>query len=206
MSITNGYATLEEFKQWATSRGETASTAADDDAVIEDIIEQTSRYIDGKANRRFYADTSDVTRTYTPEDETLVFIDDLSATPTTLKVDYTADRTYATTVASTDYDLLPENAAANGQPYTMVEMRWSATDYFPDERKGVQIVGKWGYPAVPAGIKNACLMIALNVYQGRRGQTNNAGMISVTAAGVVIRPSDVPDLAEQLIAMHRRVI
>jgi hypothetical protein len=206
MSITNGYATLEEFKQWATSRGETASTAADDDAVIEDIIEQASRYIDGMAGRRFYADAADVTRTYTAEDDTLVFIDDLSATPTSLKVDYDGDRTYATTVASTDYDLLPENAAANGQPYTMLEMRWSATDYFPDERKGVQVVGKWGFPSVPTDIKNACLMIALNVYQGRRGQVNNAGAISVTAAGVVIRPSDVPDLASQIIAKHRRVI
>ena len=44
MAITNGYATLAEFKLWINTQTDNTN----DDAVIEDIIEAVSRFIDGE--------------------------------------------------------------------------------------------------------------------------------------------------------------
>ena len=202
--LTNSYATLAEFKAYATVRGGSSSTDANDDTVIEDLLEMSSRYIDGQAGRRFWANTVDETRWYTPLLSDRVFIDDLSAAPTSVKSDYGYDRTYSQTLSSTDYDLEPDNAAAFGMPYTYLEIAPGSSEYFATVRKGVQIVGKFGFPSVPDDIKEACLGIAHNVYQNRSGQSS-PGNITVTASGVVIRPQDVPAIAQKAIEKYRRL-
>lgn len=203
MTVTNGYATLAEFKLWITVRGGTISTDTNDDAVMEDIIEHVSRYIDGQTGRRFYKNSVDETRYYTPTESTYLPIDDLSATPTSISVDYSNAETRSyTALASTDYDLLPENAATTGDPFTAVEIRFTSGDYFPTQRSGVKIVGKFGFPSVPDNIKNDCLAISHNVWMGRQGQTGS-GRVSVTAGGIVIRPEDVPPTAQQDFEFYR---
>jgi hypothetical protein len=203
MTISNGYASLAEFKAWITVRGGTISTDAADDAVMEDVVEQASRYIDEQTGRRFWKPGSDETRYYTPEDSTELEIDDLSTTPTSISVDYSGAETRAyTALASTDYDLLPENADTLSRPWTAVEIRSTSGDYFPTQRMGVKIVGKFGWPSVPDNIKNDCLSIAHNVWMGRQGQTGG-GRMTITAAGIVIRPEDVPPMAQQDILTYR---
>jgi hypothetical protein len=204
-STSVAYASLAEFKAYATVRGGVTAVDAGDDAVIEDILKSASRYIDVTTGRRFWYNAVDETRYYTPNESGFLFVDDLAMTPTTLKTDSSYDRTYATTIATTDYDLEPDNALLDGQPYTMIEMSPHATEYFPIWRRGVQIVGKFGFPVVPSDIKGACLGIALNIYQNRSGQSN-AGNVTVTAAGVVIRPQDVPAWAQLAINKYRRLI
>lgn len=54
-------------------------------------------------------------------------------------------------------------------------------------------------------IKNAVLQIVGNAYANRSGQSSG-GRITVTASGVVIRPEDVPPLAQQAIERYRRLI
>ncbi len=54
-------------------------------------------------------------------------------------------------------------------------------------------------------IKEACLQIAQNVYGTRSGQSS-AGKITVTAAGVVIRPEEVPALIQKLLESYRNVL
>jgi hypothetical protein len=203
MTITNGLATLNEFKAWFTVRGGTISTDAADDAVMEDIVEQSSRYIEEQTGRRFWKPTNDETRYYTPTKSTYLDIDDLSAAPTSVSVDYSnaVTRVY-TALTATDYDLLPENASTVGEPYTAIEMRFTSGDYLPTQRSGVKIVGKFGWPSVPDNIKNDCLAIAHNVWMGRQGQTGS-GRMTVTASGVVIRPEDVPPMVMQDIQAYR---
>ena len=62
-----------------------------------------------------------------------------------------------------------------------------------------QTVYEW---QVMADIRNACLQILDNVYSDRSGQ--NAGRISVTASGIVIRPEDVPTMAQRTIDRYGR--
>ena len=190
--LTNAYATLAEFKAWRKMRGgATADTDASDDTVMEDILELVSRRIDNITGRQFWKSLADETRYYVGEEDTrVVKIDDLADDPTSVSVDYSANRSY-TALASSDYEMEPANAATKSQPYTKIMIRPISSAFFPHIRRGVQVVGLFGWPAVPDNIKEDCLQIANNVYQGRTGQTS-AGKITVTAAGIVIRPEDIP--------------
>lgn len=53
-------------------------------------------------------------------------------------------------------------------------------------------------------IREACLLIANNVYKKRSGQ-GTASSVTVTAAGVVIAPSDIPAQAMAVIKNHTRM-
>jgi hypothetical protein len=172
---------------------------------MEDIIETASRLIDRETGRRFYATSDDETRYYTPDNNSILFIDDLSAAPTSIKLDTGHNRAYATTLSSTDYDLEPYNALLKGSPYTWIEIAPYSSDHFPNMRKGVQIVGKFGYASVPDDIKEACLGISQNIYQSRTGQSTG-GNVTVTAAGVVIRPQDVPSWAKVILDKYKRLV
>lgn len=204
MTITNGYTDLATYKTWIAVRGLAGSvgTDASDDSVIEILIEGASRYIDQLTGRRFYADSVDATRYYQARSTVHVRIDDLSAAPTSVSVDTSNTRDY-TALTSTSYDLLPDNALLIGRPYNAIAIAPNTTSFFPLQRRGVRVIGKFGFPAVPTDIKEATLMIAQNVYSSRSGQSSS-GRITVTAAGLVIRPEEVPSLAQSIIAAYRK--
>lgn len=54
-------------------------------------------------------------------------------------------------------------------------------------------------------IKSAVLHIANNMYSSRAGQVSN-GKVTVTSAGVVIKPEDVPTIAQQTIQAFTRPV
>lgn len=201
MAIVNGYSTLAEFKAYLTARGSSASSDTADDGVIEDLITAVSRHIDALTGRHFYKDTTDATRYFQAKDNMVCDVMDLVSV-TTLSVDYSNDRTYTALTASTEFELEPVNAALDGKPYSQVHIVETSGAYFPTTRRGVKIVGKFGWPAVPADIKNDCLAILLNVYANRSGQSS-FGRISVTASGVVIRPEDIPPLVMANLLTYR---
>ncbi len=200
MAIVNGYATLAEVKD----SKRIVSVSATDDAFIEGLVEAASRYIDNATGRRFYTTTADETRTFTA-DGGVVYPGDLLSI-TTLKTDDDGDRTYETTWTTADYDLLPENAALDGRPYVSIEPAPDGDYGFPTQRKGVQIVGKFGYCALanrPDDINLACTMIVITAYLSRYGN-NSEGAATITAAGVVITPRDIPAGAVEIINKYQR--
>ena len=205
MAITNGYCTLAEFKIWATVRGGTTSTDTNDDAAIEDIVELVSRYLDNATGRRFFKNSTDETRYFWTDDSFSCRVTDLSAAPTTVSVDYDNLRTYTDLSTTLDYELDPPNAALDGKPYTIIKiLSTTSSAYFPTgQARAVKVTAKFGFPSVPEDIKNLTLAIAHNVYQARSGQTSG-GNITITAAGVVVRPQDVPAWGRQIIAYYRQ--
>ncbi len=205
MTITNGLASLAEFKAYATVRGSTATTDANDDTVIEDIIEQASRYIEGETGRRFWKNSSDETRYFQADKSDYCYVDDLAAAPTSVSVDYNDERSYTALSTTTDYELDPPNAALDGWPYIRINILPTSSEYFSTNRRGVKVVGKFGFPSVPDDIKGLCLAMAFNNYQARSGQSS-PGNITVTAAGVVIRPQDVPDWGQRVIGKYRKFL
>lgn len=201
MSITNGYCTLIDVRNLKRI---TIMDATDDD-VIEDLIEAASRYIDGFCGRRFHTTTNDETRTYSgTSDGERCYTDDIISI-TTLKTDEDGDRTYENTWAVTDYDLCPNNAALDGSPYTWLEVTPNGNYGFPDHRKGVQIVGKFGFASAPHDIRMACLSIVSSLYYNRFGQSTQ-GAATVTGAGVVITPEDIPASAVEMLKKWRRLV
>jgi len=203
MAITNGYATLAEFKAFLTPPNQTFSTDTADDAVLEMIVEGASRFIDGECARHFYKDSTDVTRYYTANDSDHVRVDDLVSV-TTLATDEGL-RTYPNTWETTDFDLWPYNAAADGRPYVQIIRAVNGQEWFMTYEKGVKITGKFGWPSVPTGIKEATLIIAGGVKNRRYGENLSSDTV-ITSGGVVIAPQDVPAIAWQKINPFRKRI
>lgn len=200
---TNLYATLAQYKAWIAVRGLSGSVGVDisDDVSLTALLEAVSRHIDNETGKRFYLNVSDETRYYHPDDSYEVKIDPL-ATLTSVSVDYALTRSY-TALVSTDYDLLPTNAALDNRPYTCIAINTLVSAaYFPKARNGLKLVGKFGWPATPADIGEATKIIAQSVNSSRSGQFS-AGRITVTAAGIVIRPEEVPAMAQRIINRYR---
>jgi hypothetical protein len=122
------------------------------------VIEAASREIDTHQNRFFGQTATGTVRYYTALKSGVLQIDDC-VTLTEVATYADGDRTYEDTWATTDYDLLPENAAADGWPYDTLEVRSDGDYTLPvGVRKGVKLTGTWGWPTVPEPIKQACLL------------------------------------------------
>lgn len=146
------YATVAELKSRSNI------TDATDDTVLASVLDAVSRQIDEHCSRRFYKNSVDETRYYTAESPYLLFVDDLVSV-TTLYTDGDGDRTYESTWDTDDYDLEPVNASLTSKPYTTIEVAPRGLYTFPvDIRRGVKVVGVFGWPSVPNPIKEACLL------------------------------------------------
>ena len=205
MAIDRGYITLAEYKLYKSS-----ATTGTFDALLEDIIEAASRYIDSQTYRFFYNSTGQ-TVYYTPEFSDILFTHDITAI-TTLKTDEDGDGTFEntwTTGATGDYYLMPFNAGAFGNSgayaYQWIEINPEGDYTFPKAFKGVQIVGDFGWKGAPADIKMACTEITNATYMRRSGQ-NMTAVAEVTGAGVVLTPEDIPQSARKIINAYRKFL
>jgi hypothetical protein len=138
MPNLNLAATLADFKAYSVARGQTASTDATDDAVIVDLLEVASRYLDDKTGRQFYPSIE--TRLYDiPEDSSLYLDADLLSLTTLTNGD-------AAAISSTDYVLLPSNET----PRYCIRLKgdagvqWEA-DSDNDTEQVISVLGWWGY-------------------------------------------------------------
>ena len=133
-----------------------------DDAIIERAIEAASRYIDDITGTRFYRSGADETRYYTGELPDVFRCPDDIGSITTLKTDPGGDGTFEESwTVTTDYHLIPYNATVNGEPFTGIEKSTNGGDIFPNIKRGIQLVGKFGYSAsAPADVHDACIMLA----------------------------------------------
>lgn len=160
------YCTVEELK---SRLGITATT---DDFELRLAVEAASRSIDDHCGRRFWRNAagSPETRLYAADDWYRCCVDDLVSV-STLKTDSGGDGTFETTWQTSDYQLRPVNTvrATDTWPYT--EIRAVGSQTFPlatgygsrDER--VQIAGVFGWPATPAAVKQAALVLAAEVFK-----------------------------------------
>ena len=177
MSITNGYVTLAEIKEWLTI----PSSDALDDQLLERAVEASSRAIDDVCGRRFYADTTASARRFRPADSCLLQLPDISSTTGLLvKLDDNADGTFEVTVASSDYQVEPsyvENTAFTA--IRLLERCW------PHDIRGrylIEITAKWGWPTVPTAVKQATLILASRVFKRKNSPE---GVLSFADAGVI---------------------
>lgn len=189
MTILNGYCLLTELK--APERLNIAVTTYD--ASIEGVIEAISRAIDNHCGRRFYLDASDATRYFTAELGDELYPGDLVSV-TTLATDDDGNRVYETVWVTTDFDLWPSNAVLDGEPYLTIQTTPQGNNTFPvGMKRGVKIIGKWGWPAVPKPVKEACILWSMRTYERYK---TPLGVGATTALGemqVKVPPPD-PDV------------
>ncbi len=196
MAITNGYATLAEYKLYGIPD---AGADADNDAVLEDIITATSRFIDQQSGRTFYARTE--TRSYDiPYGSRTLKLDDDLLTVTTFS------NGNGDAITSSNYILLPANVSPK---YAIKLTATSAVGWLPDSNnnseQAIDVAGTWGFSSsTPADIHIACLEIAKS-YSGRRFGDAFDTTTTITAAGIVITPRDIPSSATKTLIGYRRM-
>ena len=178
MAITNGYCALSELKSFVNISDST------DDTELEDAVNSASRQIDAYCGRKFFADGVTSAKVYRTSNPYQVTVDDIStSTGLVLKYDDNDDGTYETTVASTDFILLPLNAEAfgiSGLGFTSIELLTDGSHEFPtvrsNNRPRIQVTANWGFAAVPEPVRQACLMLSSENFAMRNTPLGIAGV------------------------------
>lgn len=202
MAISNGYCTLDEIK----SRHGIELAGADtlDDTALELAIEAASREIDRWCRRRFWRDGSTSARLYLPDTvlDGVIWIDDYDpATAITVKSDDDDDGTFETTwVAGTDYQAEPLNPDVyeTGAKWMLRLLGTRSLRSVWSGRPQLQVTAKWGWPAVPAAVKQACMILAFDLFKSKDAPFGVAG----TNDFGVLRIRDNPQ-AKALLAPYR---
>jgi len=195
MAITNGYATLNEVK--ASLR----LTDATDDALLERAIESASRRIDGYCGRFFYKTSPTAVTMYPLNEFVLRFPNDVSSTSATIKIDTTANGTYATTlVEGVDYILEPTNASLQGRPYEHARMVGSKTFplYVTPSFPTVQVTAAWGWNAIPSDVNQACIILSMRQFARLNSALGVVGFADMAISVRAVDP-DVRDLLNQFV-------
>lgn len=200
MALTNAYCTLADVKSALRI------TDAVDDSLIELSIEAASREIDGYCQRAFYSTTA--TRVFNATNAFITETDDIVSV-TTLK---TSDdgATYDTTWGVTDFQLEPLNGVTAGltQPYTRVRAigdylfpQWSVTGTYSNFA-GVQIVGVFGWAAVPTAVKQAAVLLAMRQFKRYDSPLGVAGFSDLG----VMRVGRVDPDVEALLMPFKKIV
>jgi hypothetical protein len=196
MAITNGYATLAQLK----SALRIPSSDTQDDALLEMAIESASRQIDSHTERYFYSGSA--TRIFIPSEYNYVEIDDL-VTLTSLKTSTAADGVFDQTWTTGSYQLQPVNGVAGGiyTPYTSIRAVGDLIYPVNGGEATVQVVGTFGWSAIPTDIKQATVILSGRLYKRLDSVLGIAGFGDL---GVVRVSRFDPDI-EALIGPYKKV-
>jgi hypothetical protein len=184
--VSNEYATLDELK------AHLGISDTVDDAVLTIANEAISEAINGYCGRRFWVDQQAAARVFKADDPVELNVPDFTdAQSLVVETDDNADGTYETTWSSTDYQLEPLNANVLGRPWRQIiaiDARiwptgvWLAGSPFRHasyptrlRRACVRITAKWGWPAVPASVKEAQLLQAARIFKRKDAPFGTTG-------------------------------
>jgi hypothetical protein len=183
-------ASILSLAEYKASAGISDTT---NDPQIQRALNAATRWIEHETGRKFELSVADETRYYYANaDGTLDLVD--LVTVTSIAVDTAGNRTYSTTLATTDYELRPLN---DGR-YSEIRIWPTSSRSFTDGRR-VRIVGKFGYVvngAAPDDVKQACFLLAQRLFLRRDAPF---GVLQATDLGQFERLSARdPDVVELL--------
>ncbi len=200
VTLVNPYCTELQVR---TELEDVSATVSSD--LICKAINAASREIDNVCSgdiphsRRFWQDSAVQTRTFMCEDRTFVYVDDISTvTGLIIKTDDNGDGVYETTwTINTDFALWPLNAVADVsvEPYAfwkVVALGGSSSKMFPlyERRAGLQVTAKFGWPAIPKQIEEACILRSMSLLLRKDSPT---GMLAQAEWGAMRVPVFDPD-------------
>lgn len=173
---------------------EQLSIEADDtsrDAKADRALKAASRAIDRATGRRFYLDDTAKTRTYRlagrivcERDGDVLLVDDIGDTAD-MVVETGSGSSFT---ALTDYETTPDNALADGYAITGL-LRTGRGWGTPADR--VRVTAKFGWPAVPDDIAEACLIQAARLF---KRMDSPEGVMGSSEWGVVRLSRRDPDV------------
>ena len=197
--MANEYITAAALKATLSLTGETYA-----DADITAAIAAASKAIERACGRRFWKDAADVTRYYERVDDLMVVIDDLAAV-TSVKTDPDGLGTYSETwTQNSDYVFGPENAAVDSVPWTAIyRITYPAADYLlPKGPRRIQVIGKFGWPAIPDQIPVATSKLAARLMKAMREAPLGIAGFGMDGAAIRIAKTD-PDIGFLLEGLKR---
>ena len=175
------------------------------DVVLGKMITAASRLIDkyvGGFENCFYPSTDTATRYYDGNGEDALWIDPLLSL-TSLAVSESGGRAasdYTTWTLNTDFYTYPYNTT----PYErlLVDNDAGSKGTFGTTRKGVKIVGVWGYSSTPpADVKQACKIQAMRWFMRAKQGYQDAGVNANLGEMIYAQELD-PDV-KMLLAPYR---
>lgn len=182
MAITHGYITLEDLKK---AVGDSSSS---DDSLYEVAIEAASRMIDGwcdpAGSRHFWSEDTPQPRLFRPYNRYLVRTGFFSTiTGLTIETDDNNDGTFETVWSVTDWVAEP-GLRPNGEPFDHITAAGAARGFPVNGRRScVRITALWGWPAIPAPVKQACQMVAVALYKSKDYVGGEIGFDESTTEG-----------------------
>lgn len=184
MALGDSYATLAELKSYMA--GSIDEDVISYDPILTDALSSVSREIELHCHRQFNHADAVSARSYGPED--VFSIVDGSGVIHWLTVDDFCETaglvvlSGGTTWALSDCRLFPRNGIVGGQtgwPYSEIH---SASSLRFDSSSDTSVTAKWGWAAVPAPVKQACLILALETFQIKNAPF---GVANMDAFGVI---------------------
>lgn len=199
MAITNGYTDLNTVKSYL--RIPQSDTI--DDAAIENAINAASREIDAFTERIFY-NAGTATRTFMPDDVYQTSIDDLISI-SSLKTSSEGISYDTTWNLATDAQLEPLNSISGGiTGHPSTRIRAIGNYLFPiyeprnvnSNQASVQVIGVWGWSAVPDQIAYATALYAMRLWKRQEAVFGIAGFGEIGVMRVSRLDPDVQQLVE----------
>lgn len=182
MALGDSYATLAELKSYM------GITDSGSDTLLTAALASASRAIEHYCRRQFNKTTTASARVFCPETPVVAWIDDVhTTTDLVIKTDDGDDGTYETTWDSDEYQLEPVNGVVDGEsgwPYYRIKAVSGRRLYPARLRPHLQVTAQWGWTAVPAGIKQACLIKAEEIHKLKDAPFGVAGFSDLGAIRV----------------------
>lgn len=193
---TGRYCTIEETRDWI---------GVDDaalDSLIDSAISAAQSWVDGRVNRRgatrgvFLLEPTATARYFDTAFDGSVWVDDIGDLEDfAVDTDTANNGTWSTSWLTTDYQLLPVNTA---DPYWQIV--GVGTQTFPriSTRRGlVKVTARWGWPAVPAAVKQACIQKTAQIVSRRNSPNGVAGFNDFGIVRVVSTDAQIDELLER---------
>lgn len=192
--MAHEYGTLAALRKRVGA--ESADTSRDDELTA--ALAAASRGIDKATGRRFWIDDDAVQRTFRlagrvacEADGDLLLVDDIGDVADLL-VETGSVASWATL---TGYETQPDNALADGRPVTglLRSGTWGGTT------TRVRVTARFGWPAVPDDITEACLIQATRLYKRKDSPEGIIGSAEWGVRNLSRRDPDVWALIEPYI-------
>lgn len=187
--MSSDYCGSVDVKAWL----QIPTSDSDSDTVISGLIPVVSRWIDGFCGEVPGAFGQLVeTRTFEVLQRYLVDVDPIADTSgLVVKTDAAGDGTFETTWLTSDFELLPQNAAQGAEPKPWRQLRAVGSKTWPvswssilARRDRVQVTATFGWPQIPVDVSQACVMQTARMFTRRKSAD---GIVGETSSGFAVR-------------------
>lgn len=204
VSVGAQYVSSAELKQTLTLTGQTFA-----DADVALAVEAASRGVDEACGRRFWLDAdANQVRYYDATDPWVCRIDDLvELTGVAVDADGSGSYDQAWTLG-VDFTLTPVNAQANGRPWELLNRHPQGRYVLPTSwPQAVRVTGRFGWLAVPPGVKHATSILAARLLKRAREAPFGVAALGIDAGTGMMHSARVaardPDLRFLLSGVQR---